>query len=91
MRCFDWDRAARLIVERGAQTAAAGLAEDWASTSGAILRDGKPIPEDETYVYLQSTWATPTLIVDDEEIECALAGEEAGYWPETARTILEAQ
>ena len=63
-KVFDWDRAARRIKETGATHAAAGLSGDWEWTGGDILRDGKPIPEDDTYVYLASTWATPELQID---------------------------
>lgn len=94
LRVFDWDKAARVIKERGAQEAAAGLAGDWEWTGGQILQDGKPVPEAETYTFLASTWATPELQVDGETMDCyRMQSETDGwgadtYWPESARKIL---
>lgn len=96
MRCFDWDKAAEIIRDRRPDSAAAGLAEDLEWTSGEILRDGSPVPADDTYVYLASTWATPVLILSGAEIECwrmhsqvpAEWGKpENSYWPESALAI----
>ena len=87
---FDWDRAAEIIKERNAQTASAGLSGDWEWTGGEILRGGAPVPKDETYTYLASTWATPELEVDGEVIDCfKMESETPGwnsdtYWPESA-------
>lgn len=91
LRVFDWNRAATLIKERGAHRASAGLGEDWSWTAGDILRDGKPVDAHATYTYLASTWATPTLEIDDESIDCWLYTDEWNadtYWPESAREIL---
>jgi hypothetical protein len=91
---FDWDKAARIITERGAAEAEAGLDQDWEYTGGPILKDGKPVPKEETYVYLASTWATPQLLIDGECIDCyRMESEVPGwgsdtYWPEIARDIL---
>lgn len=91
---FDWDKAARLIAERGAKSASAGLHGDWDWTGGPILSDGVPVPHDETYVYLASTWATPELEIDGETIDCyRMESETPGwdsdtYWPESARALL---
>jgi hypothetical protein len=58
-------------------------------------RDGKPVPEDDTYVYLASTWATPELDIDGDVIECyrmqsETPGWDSGtYWPESARALLD--
>ena len=49
---FDWQKAARIIKERKAKTASAGLQGDWEWTGGKILKDGEPINRDETYTYL---------------------------------------
>jgi len=74
---FDWDKAAEIIKDRLKKhpylIAEAGLQGDWAYTGGEIFRDGKPT--NEGYTYLQSNWATPTLILEwdgeeQEEIEC---------------------
>lgn len=92
LRCFDWKKAARLIAERKPRNASAGLIEDWEWTGGTIYRDGQPVPENETYVYLVSTWATPTLIMDGDEFSCYfIEGErnEEPYWSDEARQILE--
>lgn len=92
---FDWEKAARLIKDKGASSASAGLAGDWEWTGGQILSGGKPVPEDEAYVYLASTWATPELDIDGEIIECyKMASQTNGwnaetYWPPEALAILE--
>ena len=91
---FDWEKAARIIAECGAKNASAGLAGDWENTGGEILRDGKPVPEDETYTYLASTWARPELEVDGKRVDCyrmesATPGWHHGtYWPGEAMDIL---
>lgn len=96
-KVFDWDEAARRIVKAGALTASAGLSGDWEWTGGDILRNGEPIPADETYTYLSSNWATPELDVDGVVTPCFRAesetdGWDAGtYWPESALAILAAR
>lgn len=92
-KVFDWDKAAEILVARGAKTARAGLSEDLEWTSGTILYEGKIVPKNETYTYLASTWAVPVLIIDEEEIACFRMKSETGwtadtYWPESARKIL---
>ena len=96
MKFFDWDKAAKLLAERGDADAEAGLAGDWEYTGGPILTDGKPTPEDETYVYLCSNWATPMLrFSNGEEVECYVMEteeiadnwDERDYWPDSAREI----
>jgi hypothetical protein len=100
VRVFDWDAAARLIVEREATVARAGLAGDWGYTGGTIFRNGKPViggddsDEVDAYTYLASTWATPELEIDGELIDCwRYADETEGWdantkWPESALAIL---
>ena len=94
---FDWDKAAMIIKERGAMSASAGLSGDWEYTGGEILEDGKPVPKEDTYVYLASTWATPELSIDGDLIDCfKMAGETDGwdsdtYWPESALKILNGE
>ena len=94
MMVFDWNKAARLIKERGAKSASAGLSGDWDYTGGEILKEGKPISKDETYTYLASTWATPELEIDGETVECYLMQDDTPgwnsdtFWPESALTIL---
>ena len=95
-KVFDWDKAAQIIKDRGAQSASAGLAQDWEWTAGLILKDGNPIPADDTYTYLASTWATPTLRINGENIECyKMKSETPGwgsdtYWPQSALDIFNA-
>ena len=90
---FDWNKAARLIKERNAQEAAAGLSSDWEWTGGTILKNGEPIFENRTY--LASTWAEPELMIDGDLIECfVMQSETPGWdaetkWPESALAILE--
>ena len=92
---FDWEKAARIIKDSGAQSAYAGLRGDWEYTGGGIFRDGKPIPKDKTYVYLASTWATPELEIEGQVIACfrmeskTPGWNEDTYWPEEALKILE--
>ncbi len=93
-KVFDWEKAARLIVERDAQEASAGLAGDWEYTGGTIFSDGKPVPSEDTYVYLTSTWATPEIEIDGERIDCfkmeseTLGWDRDTYWPEAALRII---
>lgn len=93
---FDWDKAANLIVESGAVSASAGLRGDWEWTGGDILENGKPVPREDTYVFLASTWATPELSLDGETVDCfKMESETPGwnadtYWPESALAILAA-
>ena len=91
---FDWIKAAQIIKERNAETASAGLAGDWEWTGGDILREGKPVPQEDTYTFLASTWATPQLEVDGDLLSCyRMQSETPGwgsetYWPEEALAIL---
>lgn len=92
---FDWDKAAELIVEHGARSASAGLSGDWEWTGGDILCDGSPVPKEDTYVYLASTWAPPELKIDGEIFECwrfegdGVEWTADTYWPDSAREILK--
>ena len=91
---FDWEKAAQIIKERKAQSASAGLAGDWEYTGGPILDNGIPVPREETYVYLASTWATPELDIDGEVVHCyrmqsATPGwDSKTYWPKSALEML---
>ena len=90
-KVFDWDKAARIIKERGAKEASAGLSQDWEWTGGVIFKDGKPYMDD--YTYLSSIWATPELNIDGEYIDCWKVQESNGWnsktkWPESALKIL---
>ena len=98
VKVFDWDEAATRIKAAGAQTASAGLEGDWEWTGGEILRDGRPVPAEDTYVYLASTWAIPELAIDDElpspcwKFEADTDGWDSGtYWPDSALAILRGE
>jgi hypothetical protein len=93
-RVFDWVSAAKLIRDRKPRRASAGLAGDWEYTGGTIYTaDGIP-NEDNTYVYLCSTWATPQLDVDGDVMDCWIYKDESPgwdaktYWPPEAREEL---
>ena len=90
---FDWDRAARRIIEVHPKSAWAGLSGDWGWTGGEIYCDGKPIKSE--YTFLASTWATPELEMDGNIEPCyRMESEAPGWgsdtmWPESALKILE--
>jgi hypothetical protein len=93
-KVFDWDKAARRIVETCAREASAGLAGDWGYTGGEIWRDGKPVPKEDTYTYLASLWATPELDLDGNVEDCWIAADETEwdsrtYWPDSALAIIQ--
>ena len=91
---FDWHKAAKLIKERKAQNASAGLSGDWENNGGKIFTAGKPVTDE--YTYLASRWATPEIEIDGELIECYIMQNESpegswnAYtkWPESALKIL---
>jgi hypothetical protein len=94
---FDWEKAARLIVERKAKHASAGLADDWEWTGGEIFANGAPVPHEDTYVFLSSSWATPEIEIDGQREDCfRMRGATPGwdsdtYWPPEAIAILNAR
>jgi hypothetical protein len=93
---FDWDKAARLIRDRGAKNASAGLCSDWEYTGGSIFTDGKP--DMESYTFLSSTWATPEIDIEGELLDCYIMesempkewGDDSAHvkWPKSALAIL---
>lgn len=94
---FDWDKAAQIIREKGAQQASAGLQNDWEWTGGTILVDG--VVDKYSYTYLASTWAIPELEVTDRHgivtrMDCyRMQSESPGWysgtkWPQSAMDIL---
>lgn len=95
-KVFDWDEAARIIKQRKPMSAVAGLRGDMEWTSGTIYEDGEPVFDD--YTYLQSRWATPILVLWNEdtggiEMECFKPKGYNGWnektkWPESALAIL---
>jgi hypothetical protein len=90
-KVFDWDKAAKIIRERKPNWANAGLHGDWEYTGGPIWANGAIVPEEDTYTYLSSTWATPELEIDGVFTDCWTYTNEwdAGtYWPDSARQII---
>ena len=92
-KVFDWDKAAKIIKERKPETASAGLAEDWFWTGGTIYKNGRPV---KSATYLASSWATPVLLIDGEEIDCYQPKWYQGWdedtkWPESALKILDSK
>ena len=91
---FDWEKAARLIVERKPHEARAGLSGDWEYTGGPIFANGAPVPREDTYVYLASNWAIPELELDGELMDCYRKKSEVPgwaadtYWPPEALAII---
>jgi hypothetical protein len=92
---FDWEKAARLIVERKPEVASAGLCSDWKWTGGEIWRDGVPVTD--SYTYLASTWAVPELDLDGDVVECFRMESECPTWnsdtkwPESALAIVRGE
>lgn len=88
---FDWDKAAKRIVEVRPAIAFAGLQGDWEWTGGVIYRDGNPVEE---YTFLASIWAVPELEMDGEVEPCYRMKSEVPewdsdtVWPESALNIL---
>ena len=95
-KVFDWYKAARLIIQHGAQNAGAGLAEDWEWTGGTILEDGKIVLD--SYTFLSSTWATPIVRLFNasdgcKDYECYIMESDTEWdhntkWPDSAIGIL---
>lgn len=94
MKVFDWDKAARIIRDRCAQYAVAGLKEDMEWTGGEIVENFEPVKSGQSCMYLASTWATPVLCIDDEVIDCFVMENETKWnahtvWPESALQIFK--
>lgn len=64
---MDWEKIKGIIDKYPTSRIYAGLQEDWNNTSGLIYARGEYY---DGYVYGCSTWATPIIDVDGEEIEC---------------------
>jgi len=93
-KVFDWDKAAKIIVECGVKGAVAGLSGDFEYTGDQILIDGIPQKE-HLYCYFASTWATPQLLIDGKYIDCYKMESDTDWdhetvWPESALAILKA-
>lgn len=93
-KVFDWIKAAKIIKEKKAMNAEAGLIEDWFWTGGSILNDGAFVLENDN-VYLSSLWATPVICIDGQFEECWIRESKAhGWgsgtmWPPEALAIME--
>lgn len=92
MKVFDWDKAARLIVEHKPDVASAGLSEDWEYTGGVIYAGCKPVKG--SYTFLASTWATPEIELDGESFDCYVMQSKTKWnehtkWPKSAMAILD--
>lgn len=80
-REFDWKKAKEFIDANSDKIASVtvGLAEDWTYTSGEVYENGKYIPQEDTYVYASSSWATPAMDIEykdgnTETVECWVIG-----------------
>src|SRR5574343_1179603 len=87
---FDWNAAAAYLRDNGIKDASAGLSGDLGYTSGVILRDGKPVTDD--YTYLASMWAVPVLVLGDDTEVPMVTSEASGFdestkWPASALAI----
>lgn len=91
---FDWHKAANIAKHNKNATISAGLANDWKWTGGLIFDNGEPVPSDDTYVYLASTWATPEIEVNGNREDCYIMESDSDgwdsdtYWPDSALNIL---
>lgn len=78
-KVFDWIKAAKIIKEKKAMNAQAGLIEDWFWTGGSILHDGAYVLENDN-LYLSSLWATPVICIDGRFEECWVRESKAHGW-----------
>ena len=94
-KIFDWDKAAAIIKAKLKEdpniVAEAGLEGDWSYTGGCIFSEGKPV--NDSYTYLYSRWAIPTLVINDSEsFECYTDDnsrfDEKSKWDEVSLAIL---
>jgi hypothetical protein len=94
LKVFDWNKAAQIIKDNKFQNAEAGLMEDWNYTADQIFDNNLPTLKENTYTYLASTWATPSIYINGVFIECyKMQSETPGwdqhtFWPEDSRKIL---
>lgn len=89
---FDWDKAAKIIKEALKSDknliAEAGLQGDWEYTGGVIFKKGKPVSD--SYTYLSSNWANPTLSIEysngfEKEFDCFVKQGENGRFDEDSK------
>lgn len=85
-KAFDWDKAAQIIKDKYKEHAdlrcEAGLQGDWEYTGGCIFKKGKPY--NDSFTYLSSNWAIPTLILEwdgeeQEEIDCFIEASDSRF------------
>lgn len=103
LRVFDWEKAARLIVQHKPRIVSAGLSGDWGCTGDAIYDADKGGPLADAGTYLSSTWAIPEIQLsccceDEDDGDCwryqedlAAEGKDWGpatVWPQEALVIL---
>lgn len=88
---FDWQKAERLLDERGWPDAEAGLLGDWSHTGGTIVDQGRRYHG--SYTYLASIRCQPALRIGHEDIPCWVWQDECDHgwghdskWPQTPRT-----
>lgn len=92
---FDWEKAARIIMEQRKMqpdlVAEAGLQGDWSACSCVVYAHGAPIPLEEVYCHQWgSTWAEPTLVIGDVAYPCWIHDEQPDtYWTPEAIAILQ--
>jgi len=100
LNAFDFDKAAEIIKtylkDHPDLTAEAGLQGDWAYTGGVIFENS--LPTNDSYTYLSSNWAAPTLILswdgkEQEEIQCFSSESDSRFrsdskWDEQSLAIL---
>lgn len=100
-RGLDWKLVRRIISERQPVTVHAGLAEDWACTSGLVFANGEMLHAEDACLYTGSWWATPVVVLDDgldseDEIVCCVDVDEAAYnpltaWPQELASVTEGE
>jgi len=61
---FDWCKAAMFIRRTGCSELMAGLSDDWSSTADDIYVNNSP--NNRHQAYLISTWATPSIMDENE-------------------------
>ena len=91
MRQANWSKVKQFIEENKEKLSSTevGLAEDWDCTSGEVWNtESGYIPQEDTYVYASSNWATPSMCLffkngEEQTIECWELGSNAhDYFPE---------
>lgn len=95
MKIFNWESAAKFIVENRPEVAAMSLNGDYEISYREIYRGGKIVTHHKDIaLFCGSTWATPVFVANDKVYECYLPASQTKhkqktYWPKEAREILE--